>query len=174
MKLEKFSKPVDGSTLTLSRTTIASPSSGQPTSNIVSSRTKWQSVWRYSKSQERWKLQAIWILGMTEQHISRSQRSVQLLTGTSMAIIRNTNSHQWCEYCKGQYGHRTLKGQTIATWVVVGNKKRSYYCGRCVAEITHWDCNCTDIYNCPNRFSLEDQIEIKQPPQVEMSFSNGI
>jgi hypothetical protein len=92
-----------------------------------------------------------------------------------MAIIRNTNSHQFCDYCKQAFGVKTLKGQTLATWVVIGTKQqKTFYCNACIAEITHWNCECNQPRTCKNRFDLPEQIAYKQPPQVEMSFANGL
>ena len=144
---------------------------GQRTSKDISALSRLQVAWRYSKSLGAWRAQSYLIVTLTPRATLLSRENSQPWTGTTMAIIRNPNHHEWCTYCKGQYGANTLKGQKIAMWLVTGTKgQKTYYCNDCIAEITHWACNCSSPRTCTNRFDLNEQIATKQPPQVEMSF----
>ena len=96
-----------------------------------------------------------------------------------MAIIRNQDGTKWCDYCKGQFGkigqNWHEKAMTIASWVVIGSTgRKTFYCGNCAAEVTHWNCNCNNPKTCTKRFSFEKQLELKQPKQEEMSFTHGL
>jgi hypothetical protein len=96
-----------------------------------------------------------------------------------MAIIRNQDGTKWCDYCKGQFGkvgqNWHEKAMTIASWVVIGSTgRKTFYCGNCAAEVTHWNCNCINPWTCTKRFSFEKQLELKQPKQEEMSFTYGL
>jgi hypothetical protein len=104
-----------------------------------------------------------------------SKENSQQWTGKTMAITRNLDGTKWCDYCKGQYGTKQEKGRTIASWVVTGHQgRRTFYCGNCAAEVTHWNCTCDKPKTCTKRFSFEKQLELKQPKQEEMSFTHGL
>ena len=174
MKPSLYSKHADGSTLTLSQTISGLVSYGVPTSRPLSSHTKLQYVWRWSRLHEAWKLQTISIVIQMEQPIWGLQGNLERWTGTRMAVIRNTNYKIWCDYCKSRYQAGTLKHETIARWTVIGSKgNRRFYCNDCVAEITHWACNCDQPRTCKKRFDLDQQLNYKTPT-LEMEMSNGI
>ena len=175
MNLLRSSTPVDGSMLIRQLTTSEFRICGARTSKDMSAHSKLRVAWRYSKLHGQWRVQTISIISLTEQRILPSRVNSAEWTGKTMAIIRNQDGTKWCDYCKGQYGPKQLRGQTIASWVVIGSTgRKTFYCGNCAAEVTHWNCTCNNPKTCTKRFSFEKQLELKQPKQEEMSFTHGL
>ncbi len=68
--------------------------------------------------------------------------------GTTLSLTRNTNAHQWCDYCKSRWGQLKdgswhLKAQVPAVWKVQSETptRRSqvrFYCQACANEAQNW------------------------------------
>ena len=69
--------------------------------------------------------------------------------GASLALLRNTNLNQYCDYCKQRYAHLSRGGELHqlarkpAYWKVVSeHPKRKgitrFYCLECAADLQNW------------------------------------
>jgi hypothetical protein len=68
--------------------------------------------------------------------------------GTTLSLTRNSNNHQWCDYCKSRWGQLKdgtwhLKAQVPAVWKVVSETPMRrgqvrFYCQPCAADAQNW------------------------------------
>ncbi len=68
--------------------------------------------------------------------------------GMTLSLTRNSNNHQWCDYCKSRWGQLKdgswhLKAQVPAVWKVQSETptRRTqvrFYCQPCAAEAQNW------------------------------------
>jgi hypothetical protein len=82
--------------------------------------------------------------------------------GATLALLRNNNLQQFCDYCKQRYAHLSRGGQLHqlaqkpAYWKVVSeHPKRKgitrFYCLECAADIQNWPDN--------TFYSLKEQLD---------------
>jgi hypothetical protein len=69
--------------------------------------------------------------------------------GATLALLRNNNPHQYCDYCKARYAHLSngkelnVAAKKMAYWKVVSehpNRKNQirFYCLECAQDIQQW------------------------------------
>jgi len=68
--------------------------------------------------------------------------------GMTLSLTRNTNNHQWCDYCKSRWGQLKdgtwhLKAQRPAVWKVqsetpLRRAQVRFYCQSCANEAQNW------------------------------------
>jgi len=93
--------------------------------------------------------------------------------GATLALLRNSNLQQFCDYCKQRYAHLSRGGQLHqlaqkpAYWKVVSeHPKRKgitrFYCLECAADIQNWPDG--------TFYSLKEQLQdaLKDTAQREM------
>ena len=134
----------------------------------------WHCVWRYSNSHgSPMEIDRISIRMSMALHTLRwlpRYKWESLEIGKKMTLTRNTNRHQYCDYCKLRWGQMKdgtwhLKAQTPAVWrcesVMPGRKGRvRFYCQSCADEVQNWDVKVNDPDHFETRFwSLKEQLE---------------
>lgn len=106
--------------------------------------------WRQN-SAELWKAQGGRIRISTSLDMPESWLNCDLphrMIGATLSLMRNSNSNQWCDYCKGRYGTNKdgswhYKAMVPAVWKVVSEspKRRGvtrFYCQDCATEAQNW------------------------------------
>lgn len=114
-----------------------SASFGQTFSSEKSIRWTLQSAWRYSKSHELWKLEAMTIIGWMPSHTSQSLENSQSRIGQIWMLTRSPKG-QWCDYCKARWGTKDPRGQTQAIWQIISKTKGvivRHYCHFCAMDV---------------------------------------
>ena len=99
-----------------------------------------QSAWRYSKSHESWKLEAMTIIGWTPWHTSQLPESSPSRIGRIWMLTRSPKG-QWCDYCKARWGIKDPRGQTQAVWQITSKTKSvivRHYCHFCAMDAQTW------------------------------------
>jgi hypothetical protein len=119
--------------------------------SVFSSET--QLTWRWSlsrpNSQGWWKAQSGKIRISISLDTQLFSLEPDLPIGASLALLRNTNLNQYCDYCKQRYAHLSRGGELHqlarkpAYWKVVSeHPKRKgitrFYCLECAADIQNW------------------------------------
>jgi hypothetical protein len=102
-------------------------------------------------SQEWWKVQSARIrisisLDMPLSWVDADFRHQKI--GMTLSLTRNTNNHQWCDYCKSRWGQLKdgtwhLKAQVPAVWKVqsetpVRRAQVRFYCQPCANDAQNW------------------------------------
>ena len=143
--------------------------------SVFSSET--QLTWRWClsrpNSQEWWKAQAGKIRISICSDIPLSWLEPDFAIGATLALLRNSNLQQFCDYCKQRYAHLSRGGQLHqlaqkpAYWKVVSeHPKRKgitrFYCLECAADIQNWPDG--------TFYSLKEQLQdaLKDTAQREM------
>ena len=143
--------------------------------SVFSSET--QLTWRWSlsrpNSQEWWSPQCGKIRISISSAMDPFMLEPDLPIGASLALLRNTNLQQYCDYCKQRYAHLSRGGQLHqlaqkpAYWKVVSeHPKRKgitrFYCLECAADIQNWPDG--------TFYSLKEQLQdaLKDTAQREM------
>ena len=118
---------------------------------VFSSET--QLTWRWSlsrpNSQEWWKAHSGKIRISISLDTQLFSLEPDLPIGATLALLRNSNLQQYCDYCKQRYAHLSRGGQLHqlaqkpAYWKVVSeHPKRKgitrFYCLECAADIQNW------------------------------------
>jgi hypothetical protein len=111
----------------------------------------WRLFISQPSSQEWWKVQSAKIRISTSLDTPLSwlnADSVHLKIGTTLSLTRNTNNHQWCDFCKMRYGQSkdgtwNLKAQVPAVWKVqsetpIRRAQVRFYCQPCANEVQNW------------------------------------
>ena len=142
---------------------------------VFSSET--QLTWRWSLSRQNsaewWKARAGKIRISICSDIPLYMLEPDFAIGASLALLRNTNLQQYCDYCKQRYAHLSRGGQLHqlaqkpAYWKVVSeHPKRKgitrFYCLECAADIQNWPDG--------TFYSLKEQLQdaLKDTAQREM------
>lgn len=122
----------------------------------------------WSKSQELWKLQSIRIRMLMPSHTWHWLDNWHLPIGMSMALTRNHNPNQWCDYCKARWGQIKTgewhpKAKQPAVWVCISEAphyrgRKRYYCYSCAMEVQTWASDKDDPTNTVF-WSLKEQLE---------------
>jgi hypothetical protein len=125
-------------------TTYAAPS-------VFSSETHLNWHWCLSRpsSAEWWKAQCGKIRISISSDIPLSWLEPDLPIGATLALLRNNNPHQYCDYCKAKYAHLSngkelnMAAKKMAYWKVISEhpKRKNqirFYCLDCAAEIQNW------------------------------------
>ena len=120
-------------------------------SSVFSSETQLTWHWCLSRqsSQEWWNPQCGKIRISISLDTPLSWLDASFPIGASLALLRNTNLHQYCDYCKQRYAHLSRGGtlhqlaQKPAYWKVVSeHPKRKgitrFYCLECAADMQNW------------------------------------
>ena len=143
--------------------------------SVFSSETHLSWRWSLSRpnSQEWWNPQAGKIRISISLDIPLSWLEPDLPIGASLALLRNTNLQQFCDYCKQRYAHLSRGGQLHplaqkpAYWKIISeHPKRKgvtrFYCLECAAEIQNWPDG--------TFYSLKEQLQdaLKDTAQREM------
>ena len=122
--------------------TFGSLNTGAPTSNVILNRTKLQSVWHSSKSQDSKSLRTTQTVTKTAVRTLLSLDKLHQLIGMTLTVTK-TKAGIWCDYCKAHYGTEFEKGRRQALYTVVSvhpkskNEKR-HYCFDCAVEVSLW------------------------------------
>ena len=134
--------------------------------SVFSSHTQLTFHWSLLRpnSQESWKAQVGRIRISTSSHIQEFWLDCDLpqrMIGATLALMRNPNRNQYCDYCKGKWGQLKdgswhIKAQTPAVWKAVSESPSRkgmtrFYCQPCADEVQNW----------PNGYfySLKEQLE---------------
>lgn len=125
-------------------TTYAAPS-------VFSSETHLNWHWCLSRqnSQEWWKVRDGKIRISISSDIPLSWLGPDLPIGATLALLRNNNPHQYCDYCKARYAHCKsgnelgLQARKVAYWKAVSehpNRKNQirFYCLECAQDLQNW------------------------------------
>ena len=121
--------------------------------SVFSSET--QLTWRLSLSQpssaEWWRVQSARIrisISLDIPQFYLGADSAHQKIGMTLSLTRNTNNHQWCDYCKSRWGQLKdgtwhLKAQTPAVWKVqsetpLRRAQVRFYCQSCANEAQNW------------------------------------
>ncbi len=119
--------------------------------SVFSSETQLTWHWCLSRqnSQEWWKARCGKIRISISSDIPLSWVRPDLPIGATLALLRNNNPHQYCDYCKARYAHLSngkelnVAAKKMAYWKVVSehpNRKNQirFYCLECAQDIQQW------------------------------------
>ena len=125
-------------------TTYAAPS-------VFSSETQLTWHWCLSRpnSQEWWNPQCARIRISISLDMPLSWLEPDLPIGATLGLFRNSNPHQYCDYCKARYAHLAngkelnVAAKKMAYWKVVSEhpKRKNqirFYCLECAEDIQQW------------------------------------
>jgi hypothetical protein len=70
------------------------------------------------------------------------------MIGATLSLMRNTNSNQWCDICKGRWGQLKdgtwhYKAMSPAVWRVISESPlragiTRFYCQPCADDVQNW------------------------------------
>jgi len=119
--------------------------------SVFSSESQLTWHWCLSRpnSQEWWKARCGKIRISISLDIPLSWLEPDLPIGATLALLRNNNPHQFCDYCKARYAHLAngkelnAAAKKVAYWKVVSeNPKRKnqvrFYCLECADDMQQW------------------------------------
>ena len=119
--------------------------------SVFSSETHLSWHWYLSRpsSQEWWKAHSGKIRISISLDMPLSWLEPDLLIGATLALLRNSNLNQYCDYCKMRYAHLSKSGELHplarkpAYWKVISeHPKRKgitrFYCLECAADMQNW------------------------------------
>jgi hypothetical protein len=119
--------------------------------SVFSSETHLSWHWCLSRqnSQEWWKARCGRIRISISLDIPLSWLEPDLPIGATLALLRNNNPHQYCDYCKARYAHCKSGNELgsgakkVAYWKIVSehpNRKNQvrFYCLECAADVQNW------------------------------------
>ena len=119
--------------------------------SVFSSETHLNWHWCLSRRnyQEWWKARCGRIRISISLDIPLSWLEPDLPIGATLALLRNNNPHQYCDYCKARYAHCNRGNELasgakkVAYWKVVSehpNRKNQirFYCLECAEDIQNW------------------------------------
>ena len=113
------------------------------------SHLNWHWCLSRQNSQEWWKARCGRIRISISLDIPLSWLEPDLPIGATLALLRNNNPHQFCDYCKARYAHLSngkelnAAAKKVAYWKVVSeNPKRKnqvrFYCLECADDMQQW------------------------------------